>query len=71
MNSGSYKEDINFTIFCVMLILFMALVICSIGYKVFAALVFPASGENFEGRKNSVPTTRSHAIRDNPFHDFV
>ena len=70
--SGSYvKEDVNFTIFCAMLIVFMALIICSIGYKVFSAIAFPAVEEENESRKNSMSATRSHAIRDNPFHDFV
>ena len=71
MNSGIVKEDINFTIFCALLIVFMALIICSIGYKVFAALVFPAPEEENESRKNSMSATRAHMIRDNPFHDFV
>ena len=71
MSGGNVKEDINFTIFCAMLIVFMALIICSIGYKVFNAIAFPAVDEEMEGRKNSMSATRSHAIRDNPFHDFV
>lgn len=71
MKGGTFKDDINFTIFCILLIVFMAMIICSIGYKVFAALVFPDPDDEDGSRKSSIPTARSHAIRNNPFHDFV
>ena len=71
MNGGIVRDDINFTIFCILLIVFMAMIICSIGYKVFAALVFPDPDDEDASRKNSMSAARSHAIRDNPFHDFV
>ena len=71
MNSGIVKEDINLEIFCDLIIVFMALIIFSIGYNVFFALEFPSLEEENDSRKNSMTATRAHMIRDNPFHDFV
>ena len=72
---GINHQDLNFQIFCCVLIFFAALFICSIGYRVFRVLAFPgdelSSQEDGSSRKTSIPISRVNAIRENPFHDFM
>ena len=71
------EQQLNFKIFCAACILFLALFMCSIGYKVFKALAFPGSQaettsqEVAFSRNTSLPSDRSNAIRENPFADFI
>ena len=71
------EGELSFNIFCAALVFFLALLFCSIGYRVCKAIALPgseaetASQEDGSSRKTAVPIYRSNAIRDNPFHDFV
>ena len=79
------EEQLNFKIFSAALIFFLAVFMCSVGYKVFKALAFPGTeaettiqedaeevdASSRSSKKTSMPPCRYNAICENPLHDFT
>ena len=72
MENFNNDQTKNMKIYCASLLFFMGFFICRCGYQVFHTLLFPDNLENDEDDRNTATTSsRSHAIHENPFQDFV
>ena len=72
MDNGIKDHAMPFLTFVFALVFLLAMIICRLLYS--ACRILFSSGNlevDVSTKKITVPISRAHAIRDNPFHDFV